>query len=1073
MNRISKNTFILLIFLFLWGAKLYAFDDDVAYTFQLMSNDCYLKLQDTSNSGSSSTAASYTDSPESTFYLKQQTGGFTIQSAESELYMGWKSWNVAATTSSSLWKITQVEEDAFYIQRTSGSGYLGIGNNGDNGKIYTDCSSATLWRIVPVGSTPTPSGGPSELIINEVTASNLGEAMDPSYNFGAWVELYNPTDAAVQLTGVIVSDDKGNSFTLNKYHGSVPAHGFKNLWFGHYSNDNTHYSSSYKTYKSQVDMDLDCDGGYIAISYNGETLDEVTYPEAISRCSWARTTDGGDDWSYCGWPSSESSNVDCLFSASQLPAPEPSNHGGRFSGSISVSVPIPDGASLCYTTDGSVPTKNNGKTIASTTSASFTISETSFYRFRFVADDRLPSRVVTCSYIKNASSGTNILSVVTDDDYLYDTTVGIYVDGTNNGSSLGGWSYWKYANYYQDWDRPVNVEIFDSDDSIFIDQEANMAISGGKPRANEHKSFKLKTAKEFNGLNFYQTQGIFERKPYNRYKDFMVRAGGETDYDRNLDNTLQKILIASGVYVDAQDYRPVEVYLNGEDRGLFFVRETTNKQFGASNYGMDTDEMDTFEENDIIAMSLKTGTWDAFNELYSTAKQVQSSDEAWERIHSLLDVEEYINYFAAETYLSNYDWPQNNFKMFRDYSDGRFHAVVQDLDWATYDSAGPFRHIDNQSSSFPYAEIGSAENKQLTIFLNLMNRPEFCRQFIDTFCLMAGSVYDPDFVNEEISSLQEELTPYYASNTSELSSALTSISSLLSQSIQTKRIGQLKSWSRAGLSSATSISTTLSTNIDDGRILLNGLLVPRSKFSGTLFLPVTLEACAPRGYEFTGWKRNGIIVSTDETISLTMSGSYQAVYEKTGTGLPPVVVNEVGASNEVYINDLLKRTDWIELFNTTDEDIDLAGMYLSDDSKNKQKYMLPSAIIPAHGHKIIWADKKNGKTDLHCNFKLANDSNSVVTLTAADGSWSDVLSYHPQTGRQSVGRFPDGGENIYLFDIPSIGRQNLITTFAKLLEFVPLQPTIGDLALLIQRMLDGNNTVTLDDIEQKAEEILR
>ena len=54
---------------------------------------------------------------------------------------------------------------------------------------------------------------------------------------------------------------------------------------------------------------------------------------------------------------------------------------------------------------------------------------------------------------------------------------------------------------------------------------------------------------------------------------------------------------------------------------------------------------------------------------------------------------------------------------------------------------------------------------------------------------------------------------------------------------------------------------------------------------------------------------------------------------------PPIVVNEVLANTEV------PEVDAIELFNPTDEDADIGGWYLSDDSRNPVKFRIPDGTV--------------------------------------------------------------------------------------------------------------------------------
>ena len=67
------------------------------------------------------------------------------------------------------------------------------------------------------------------LVINELMASNAGSVMSPAYNFDSWIELYNPTSQAIDLSGMYLSDDADNlkRWQMPNNVGSVPAKGFR------------------------------------------------------------------------------------------------------------------------------------------------------------------------------------------------------------------------------------------------------------------------------------------------------------------------------------------------------------------------------------------------------------------------------------------------------------------------------------------------------------------------------------------------------------------------------------------------------------------------------------------------------------------------------------------------------------------------------------------------------------------------------------------------------------------------------------------------------------------------------
>ena len=187
------------------------------------------------------------------------------------------------------------------------------------------------------------------------------------------------------------------------------------------------------------------------------------------------------------------------------------------------------------------------------------------------------------------------------------------------------------------------------------------------------------------------------------------------------------------------------------------------------------------------------------------------------------------------------------------------------------------------------------------------------------------------------------------------------------------------------------------------------------------------------------------IVSRERTLQLDTDADteIQAVFKPlhkdclVEAGSTPVVVNEVSAANSVAANEYGKRNDWIELYNTTDHDIDLEGMFLTDDPASPEKYQITqtllgtSTIIPAHGYYVVWADQVDPLRQLHTGFKLSNINEESVTLTAADHSWSDCLTYSTMNGDESVGRYPDGGKRTYRMPRPTIDAANTLTSYSE------------------------------------------
>ena len=150
----------------------------------------------------------------------------------------------------------------------------------------------------------------------------------------------------------------------------------------------------------------------------------------------------------------------------------------------------------------------------------------------------------------------------------------------------------------------------------------------------------------------------------------------------------------------------------------------------------------------------------------------------------------------------------------------------------------------------------------------------------------------------------------------------------------------------------------------------------------------------------------------------------------------PVVINEWMAANTATIVNPLTSLldDWIELYNFSDQPVDLAGYYVTDDQNNKKKWRIPNdplAIIPPYGFLLIWADEA-GSTNttgsaFHASFKLSK-SGEFLGIYSPSQVKVDSYAFGPQTDNVSQGRFPDGNVSIAAVSMPaSTPRTNNVT----------------------------------------------
>ena len=74
-----------------------------------------------------------------------------------------------------------------------------------------------------------------------------------------------------------------------------------------------------------------------------------------------------------------------------------------------------------------------------------------------------------------------------------------------------------------------------------------------------------------------------------------------------------------------------------------------------------------------------------------------------------------------------------------------------------------------------------------------------------------------------------------------------------------------------------------------------------------------------------------------------------------------VIINEYSASNlSEFTDNYQLEEDWIELYNTSINDLDLSGYFLSDDETNPTKWIVPEGIIiPGTRYITFWCSGRD------------------------------------------------------------------------------------------------------------------
>lgn len=178
-----------------------------------------------------------------------------------------------------------------------------------------------------------------------------------------------------------------------------------------------------------------------------------------------------------------------------------------------------------------------------------------------------------------------------------------------------------------------------------------------------------------------------------------------------------------------------------------------------------------------------------------------------------------------------------------------------------------------------------------------------------------------------------------------------------------------------------------------------------------------------------------------------------------------IIINELMASNVDVVADAYgSYEDWIELLNTTENELSLGGLYLSDDATNLSKWALPNQELPAGSYFIIWADSQQDQGASHANFKLSSAGESLF-LSDAHQVLIDSVLFSEQIENVSYGRMPNGfGDFTFLsptFEKSNDGANLIPVNDALVFNLYP-NPVLDVLYFEIESQ--SNSTIQIIDV---------
>lgn len=384
-----------------------------------------------------------------------------------------------------------------------------------------------------------------------------------------------------------------------------------------------------------------------------------------------------------------------------------------------------------------------------------------------VFDDGHQSEICTKVYFigfdhKIAYENTGIIAVITDPGNLFDFENGIYITGKTFSDSLvggrmiipaGSYYEWQPANYRNrgsEWERPSQIFFFDDNKQLQLSGTFGIRIQGGGSRAYANKNLNIFARNEYGSGNI-PARSLFNDG--NRLVSLNLNSGAQAT-NTKLNDYLANLLMTD-LNIAVREYKPYQLFLDGEYWGAYWLIPRFDEDYFSSHFRVYSEDI----------IYIKAGTVEIGNEndldYYTGMKEFitqndMSIEENYKKACDLIDIDSFIDYYAAEIYIGNKDWPLHNWALWRtrnrtpgQYSDGKWRWILYDVN----DSM----HLSQAESDDLIRAMDDG------IFASLIYNESFFEQFRQKLLYLSDNTFNPATVNRFIDNY-EEMMKYAISN---------------------------------------------------------------------------------------------------------------------------------------------------------------------------------------------------------------------------------------------------------------------------------------------------------------------
>jgi Leucine-rich repeat (LRR) protein len=505
-------------------------------------------------------------------------------------------------------------------------------------------------------------------------------------------------------------------------------------------------------------------------------------------------------------------------------------------------------------------------------------------------DENFSSGIATQTYFINKAFSLPVISLSTNPEHFFDDEIGIYVPGNQFDETVENpLSSGNYRRSGREWERPVHMEYYEKNGELGFAQNIGARIHGGYTRGFPQKTLRLYSRSDYGESRF--SYPFFESKDMNDFNRLLLRNSGN-DWNMTMfrDAAMQNLL--HHLDLDIQHYSPTVLFLNGEYWGIHNIRDRFDHHYLETHYGADRETFTILEDEDTLDQGSEEGQVHYQNMINYVQDHDLGENEHFEHVSTLMDIDNYIQYYIVQIYNANSDWPHNNIRFWR-YNgttednhapsplDGRWRWMVFDTDR----SLGGYEPHDHDTVAWVTAELNPRHDVEWpnVLFRNLLENESFAQQFINEMADHLNTTFQPERVVNNIDELQSAIEPEIADHierwrtpgsVAEWEENVQEMRDFALDRPDYVRQHMINHFDLNG-----TVNLTISTDTSQGNIQVNSIAITDSTpgidnpelWTGAYFtdIPITITATPLEGYRFIGWQ--GDVEEDSESIEIKLS----------------------------------------------------------------------------------------------------------------------------------------------------------------------------------------------------------